>query len=253
MAQLVAENLCQGYGRREVVREFSHSFEQGIVGLLGPNGAGKTTLLNTLALLRPPTGGQLFVDRQLIGSMAAVRSGRRNIGIQPQNFPYPGSLTVRDFLRYAAWMREFPRSQTAPAVESAIERLNLGDYATTKLRTLSGGTLQRVGVAQAIVHDPAIVILDEPTVGLDPAQRVDLRTQLRELAADRVVIVSTHIVDDVVHTCDTVLVFLDGRVTFSGTPDELSAVGGSHTDSGAMSPVEAGYLRLAGIRREVSA
>lgn len=245
MASLVASNLCQGYGRKQVVHDFTHDFRPGVVGLLGPNGAGKTTLLNTLALLNPPTSGSISLSGERASGLGSVRRLRRRIGFQPQNFPYPGGLTVMEFLRYAAWLREFPRDQTGAAVTTVIERLGLQDYAKARLRTLSGGTLQRVGVAQAIVHDPEVVILDEPTVGLDPAQRVGLRNQLRESARSRLVLISTHIVDDVVHTCDSVLVFLQGRVVFDGTPAELADGGDANAGTEGMSAIESGYLQLA--------
>ncbi|WP_026184666.1 ATP-binding cassette domain-containing protein [Salinispora vitiensis] len=245
MTSLMANNLCQGYGRKQVVHDFTHDFSPGIVGLLGPNGAGKTTLLNTLALLKPPTSGSISLGGERVADVKSVRRMRRRVGFQPQNFPYPGGLTVTDFLRYAAWLREFPRNRTPAAVATAIERLDLQEYAKAKLRTLSGGTLQRVGVAQAIVHDPEVVILDEPTVGLDPAQRVSLRSQLRESARSRLVLISTHIVDDVLHTCDSVLVFLQGRVVFDGSPAELANAGDASAATEGMSAIESGYLQLA--------
>ncbi|GAA2531696.1 ATP-binding cassette domain-containing protein [Pilimelia columellifera] len=248
MTTLDAQALCQGYGRRRVVHEFSARLDRGVVGLLGPNGAGKTTLLETLALVRPPETGRLEIVGTEVRDLRTVRRARQRVGFQPQNFPYPGGLTVEEFLHYAAWLRELPKRRTGAAVAAAITQLELTEHTRSRLRTLSGGTLQRVGVAQALVHDPAVVILDEPTVGLDPAQRVKLRAVLRGLAASRLVIVSTHIVDDVVHTCDQVLVFLAGKVHFAGTPQDLNdiglAAGGAPTDGHAMSAAEQGYLRL---------
>ncbi|MEV0300327.1 ABC transporter ATP-binding protein [Streptomyces prasinus] len=214
----------------------------GTHGLLGPNGAGKTTLIRTLATVLRPTEGELEMLGTRVGAMADYRALRRRIGYLPQDFGYYKRFTVREFVEYMAWLKEVPKADVPAAVQRAVERVGLADRADHRMKTLSGGMVRRAGIAQAIVNDPAVLLLDEPTVGLDPAQRLRFRELLQELGRDTCVVVSTHLVEDVAAACSDVVLFADGRLVFQGTPDDLAAAGGPEHPGG--SPLERGYSAL---------
>ena len=252
MAVAIGQNvqisgLTQRFGRTEVLKGLDLAIGTGVFGLLGSNGAGKTTLLRTLATVIAPAGGAL----RLLGFDPADggerRALRRRLGYLPQALGYYPNFTVFEFVEYFALLKEMPADKVRPAVARAIERVGLGDRARAKLRTLSGGQLRRVGIAQAIVNDPALLLLDEPTAGLDPEQRVEFRALLREIGGRGTVIVSTHLVEDVGAACSEVALMEGGRIVFRGTPDRLTALG---DDQGVGdSALERGYTRvLAGAR-----
>jgi ABC-2 type transport system ATP-binding protein len=233
-------------GRRMAVNGLNLSLGVGVHGILGPNGAGKTTLIRALATVLRPDSGEL----ELLGSVPGGRSLRplrRSIGYLPQQFGYYPRFTVREFVEYMAWLKEMPKSEIPGAVQRAIERADLADRADDKLKTLSGGMLRRAGIAQAIVNDPRILLLDEPTVGLDPAQRIQFRELLRALAPDTCVVVSTHLVEDVAAACTDVVLMNEGRLVYQGTADSLAAAG-ADSDIGD-SPAERGYSALLGRAR----
>jgi ABC-type multidrug transport system ATPase subunit len=232
-----AEGLRVRAGRRMAVDGVDLSLATGVHGLLGPNGAGKTTLIRALATVLRPAGGVL----DLLGG-ADLRDVRRRLGYLPQEFGYYRRFTVREFVEYMAWLKEMPKAAVPDAVQRAIERVGLTDRAGSRLKTLSGGMVRRVGIAQAIVNDPAILLFDEPTAGLDPAQRMQFRQLLRELGADACVVVSTHLVEDVAAACTDVVLLDAGRVVFQGAAGELAAAG-SDADAGD-SPMERGYSAL---------
>ncbi|MFE7123841.1 ABC transporter ATP-binding protein [Streptomyces sp. NPDC057617] len=214
----------------------------GVHGLLGPNGAGKTTLIRALATVLRPAAGSL----ELLGAPAGAHGGRRElrrrIGYLPQEFGYYRRFTVREFVEYMAWLKEVPAARIPGAVQQAVERVGLADRADARMKTLSGGMVRRAGIAQAIVNDPRILLLDEPTAGLDPAQRLRFRELLHQLGADACVVVSTHLVEDVAAACTDVTLMADGRTVFSGTPGQLADAGGPE-DPGD-SPIERGYAAL---------
>lgn len=232
-------DLSRQFGRTQAVSGVSLRTGPGVFGLLGPNGAGKTSLLRIMATVIPPTSGRL----RLLGHDPTLhrprREVRRRLGYLPQNLGYYPGFTVAEFVEYFALLKEMPPSRVPAAVASAIERVDLGTKARAKLRTLSGGMLRRVGIAQAIVNDPRLVLLDEPTAGLDPEQRVEFRALLRELGRQATVIVSTHLVEDVGAACGEVALMDGGRIVFHGTPDELTARGEGHAAGDA--PLERGY------------
>jgi ABC-type multidrug transport system ATPase subunit len=234
--EIHAQALRVRAGRRMAVDGVDLSLTAGVHGLLGPNGAGKTTLIRALATVLRPAGGEL----DLLGG-AALRDVRRQLGYLPQNFGFYRRFTVREFVEYMAWLKEMPKAEIPGAVQRAIDRVALTDRADAKLKTLSGGMVRRAGIAQAIVNDPAILLLDEPTAGLDPAQRMQFRQLLRELA-DTCVVVSTHLVEDVAAACTDVVLLNEGRVVFQGTTAGLQAAG-TDTDPGD-SPLERGYSAL---------
>ncbi len=234
--QIEATGLRVRAGRRMAVDGVDLSLGTGVHGLLGPNGAGKTTLIRALATVLRPADGSLL----LLGG-ADLRDVRRNLGYLPQEFGFYRRFTVREFVEYMAWLKELPKAEIPGAVQRAIERVGLTDRADSRLKTLSGGMVRRAGIAQAIVNDPAILLLDEPTAGLDPAQRMDFRKLLRELTGTCVV-VSTHLVEDVAAACTDVVLLDEGRVVFQGAAAELAAAG-TAGDAGD-SPMERGYSAL---------
>jgi ABC-type multidrug transport system ATPase subunit len=232
--------LTRRFGRTQAVDGVTMRAGAGVLGLLGPNGAGKTSLLRMIATVIPPSSGRL----RLLGRDPAVygqrRQIRRRLGYVPQNLGYYPGFTVAEFIEYFALLKEMPPDRVHHAVAAAIEQVGLGDKARAKLRTLSGGMLRRVGIAQAIVNQPELLLMDEPTAGLDPEQRVTFRALLRELGQRATVIVSTHLVEDVGAACTQVALMDQGRIVFQGTPDELTARGAG-TNAAGDAPLERGY------------
>lgn len=203
-------NLVRRYGDFVAVDDVSFSIRHGeVLGLLGPNGAGKSTIMKMLTGFLEPTSGAIRVDELEMGrDTAAIQ---RRIGYLPENCPVWPEMTVIEFLEYQATMRDLSPATRAAAVAAAIRRTELRDRATQAIQTLSRGYRQRVGVAQAILHGPDIVILDEPTNGLDPTQILHMRSLIRELSRSATVIVSTHILQEVQAVCDRVLILRAGR------------------------------------------
>jgi ABC-type multidrug transport system ATPase subunit len=231
--------VTRTFGKHRAVDGVSLDAGPGVLGLLGPNGAGKTSLLRMLATVLPPSSGEISLLERDPGRTADRREIRRRLGYLPQNLGYYPAFTVVEFIEYFALLKEVPSSRVPRAVADAVERVDLGAKARAKLRTLSGGMLRRVGIAQAIVNDPDLLLLDEPTAGLDPEQRVGFRTLLRSLGETSTVVVSTHLVEDVGAACSEVTLMDAGRVVFRGTPAELTARGEGHEVGDA--PLERGY------------
>jgi ABC-type multidrug transport system ATPase subunit len=231
--------LTRRFGRNQAVAGVDLETGPGVFGLLGPNGAGKTSLLRMMATVLPPSSGKLRLLGRDPRAYGPRREIRRRLGYLPQNLGYYPSFTVVEFIEYFALLKEMPAARVPAAVAAAVERVDLGDKARAKLRTLSGGMLRRVGIAQAIVNEPDLLLLDEPTAGLDPEQRVAFRALLRELAERATVVVSTHLVEDVGAACAEVALMNQGKIVFRGTPDQLTARGEGHGVGDA--PLERGY------------
>lgn len=241
--------LSQGYRNKPVIENLDLHLKPGVTGLLGPNGAGKTTRLRTLATITPPQVGLLEIFGQAIRTERDARRARRMIGYLSQDFGYYPSFSVKDFVRYCAWLREVPDKAAGPATLKALEAVGLTDRAGHRMKSLSGGMLRRAGIAAAIVGSPSLVLLDEPTVGLDPAQRLDFRELIRSLAREGVAIVlSTHLVEDVGASCQTVLVLEDGQIVSSGTPQDLARQ--ATPSAPGDSPLERGYMTVLANNRE---
>ena len=232
-------DVHRSFGKNKAVDGVSMELGLGVFGLLGPNGAGKTSLLRVLATVLPPSSGEIALLGRDPRMSAARRDIRRRLGYLPQNLGYYPSFTVVEFIEYFALLKEIPTSAVPKAVAAAVERVDLGPKAKAKLRTLSGGMLRRVGIAQAIVNNPDLLLLDEPTAGLDPEQRVQFRSLMRSLGENATVIASTHLVEDVGAACSEVALMSAGKIVFRGTPGELTARGEGHSVGDA--PLERGY------------
>ena len=233
-------DVTRKFGRTQAVAGVTMSAGPGVLGLLGPNGAGKTSLLRMLATVIRPTSGRIRLLDRDPGVAAQRRAIRRRLGYVPQHLGYYPSFTVVEFVEYFALLKEVPAAQVPHAVATAVERVGLGDKAKAKMRTLSGGMLRRAGIAQAIVNSPELLLLDEPTAGLDPEQRVAFRGLLRDLGRTATVVVSTHLVEDVGAACTRVALMDNGRIVFHGTPQELTARGEGSNAAGD-APLERGY------------
>jgi ABC-type multidrug transport system ATPase subunit len=245
-------DLTRRFGRTQAVAGVDLRTGAGVFGLLGPNGAGKTSLLRMMATVLPPTSGRLRLLGRDPGSYGPRREIRRRLGYLPQNLGYYPGFTVAEFVEYFALLKDLPPGQVPRAVAAAIEHVGLGDKARSKLRTLSGGMLRRAGIAQAIVNDPELLLLDEPTAGLDPEQRVTFRALLRDLGQRATVIVSTHLVEDVGAACTEVALMDAGKLVFQGTPDELIARG-EGTGAAGDAPLERGYSAVLAAARSTTA
>ena len=237
-----AEQLRVRAGRHLAVDGLDLRLGTGVHGLLGPNGAGKTTLIRALATVVKPSGGRLTLLGEAVDGRGDLRRVRRRLGYLPQQFGFYPRFTVREFVEYMAWLKEMPKADVPGAVQRAVERVGLSAKADARMKTLSGGMLRRAGIAQAIVNDPEVLLLDEPTVGLDPEQRLDFRELLRDLGTDSCVLVSTHLVEDVVAACSEVVLVNEGRLVHQGTPDSLIAAGGEGQPGD--SPAERGYSAI---------
>ena len=236
---VAVRDLSQRFGRTRVLDGLDLEIGRGVFGLLGPNGAGKTTLLRTLATVLSPAGGSVRLLGYDPSDAGERRAFRRRLGYLPQSLGYYANFTVFEFVEYFALLKEIPAARVRPAVARAIERVGLEDRPRAKLRTLSGGMLRRVGIAQAIVNEPDLLLLDEPTAGLDPEQRVSFRALLREIGARGTVVVSTHLVEDIGAACTEVGLMDRGRILFRGTPDGLVERGEGF--AAGDSPLERGY------------
>ncbi len=240
-------DLTRRFGRTQAVAGVSLSTGPGVFGLLGPNGAGKSSLLRMMATVIPQSSGSLRLLGRDPGGYGPRREIRRKLGYLPQSMGYYPGFTVAEFVEYFALLKEVPPGRVRAAVDSAVSLVDLGGQAKAKLRTLSGGMLRRAGIAQAIVNEPQLLLLDEPTAGLDPEQRVAFRALLRDLGRTATVVVSTHLVEDIGAACSAVALMDRGKIVFHGTPDELTALGEGYGVGDA--PLERGYSAvLAAVR-----
>lgn len=246
------ESLTKYFGSRRAVDGFEVEIgAEGVVGFLGLNGAGKTTTLRMLAGLLAPSAGRVLVDGADLAGPDGDRA-RARIGFLPDRPPIYEEMSVRRFLDFAARLRGHPGG--ARRVDEVLGRTGLDAYADEPIAHLSHGYRQRAGIAQAIVHDPALVILDEPTSGLDPAQIVEMRAMVRSLGDEHTVLLSSHNLTEVSETCDQVLVIDEGRLAAQGTPDELAAKLGASAQRHALTLVgDGGALERALVEAEGAA
>jgi ABC-2 type transport system ATP-binding protein len=239
-------------GGHQAVSEISLDLGPGILGLLGPNGAGKSTLMRILATLARPTAGKVTWKGTDIA--ADPNSLRVALGYLPQDFGVYQSLSAREFLAFLAAVKGLPSAKVRERVDACLSQVGLGESADRRLGEFSGGMRQRVGIAQALLNDPALLIVDEPTVGLDPEERMRFRHLLTDLAGQRLVILSTHIVSDVEASATALAVMAEGRLRFHGTPEQLLAKAEGHAwewniASEQLADVRAKYTLCASLRR----
>ena len=214
------ENLSHRYSVQWAVRDINFEISQtGIVGLLGSNGAGKSTIMNIICGVLSQTEGDVYIDG--INLRKDPVAAKQNIGFLPQKPPLYGDLTVDEFLTYAAQLRQMDPKDIPAALEVAKEKCGITHFSKRLIKNLSGGYQQRVGIAQSIIHNPKLVVMDEPTNGLDPNQILDVRSLIKDIAKDRAVLVSTHILSEVQATCDRIMMIEHGSVVFTGTIDDF--------------------------------
>lgn len=216
--EIVIKGLNKSYGKKRALRNVDMRIERGMFGLLGRNGAGKTTLMKVLSTLLEKDSGKVKVCGIPVEHAAEIR---KITGYLPQEFSMYPNMKVYEAMDYLGVLSGLTKAQRKERIPLLLERVNLSDNAGTRVRALSGGMKRRLGIAQAILHDPKVLIVDEPTAGLDPEERVRFRNLLSEIAEDRIVILSTHIVGDVEATCEEIAVIDQGRILFRGTVEEL--------------------------------
>lgn len=215
-------NLTKMFGEKAAVKNLTFEVKGGeILGLLGPNAAGKTTTMRILTGFFPPTSGSASIAG--LDVVEKTLEVRQLVGYLPEHVPLYVEMTPREFLGFAAAAKKVPRANRKAAVERTLERCNLGNVADQLIGTLSRGYRQRVGLGQAIINDPKVLILDEPTVGLDPSQVRDIRALLREIGRDATVILSSHILSEVSALCNRVIIIAGGEVKAMDTPANLTA------------------------------
>ncbi len=216
------KGITKKYGDFVAVNEISFKVEKGhILGFLGPNGAGKTTTMRILTTYMPPTDGTAVIDGYDI--LESPDEVRRRVGYLPENPPLYNDLTVEEYLNYVGKLKGLKGAGLKERVEYVVDTVGLEDKFKSVISTLSKGYRQRVGIAQAIIHDPGVVILDEPTIGLDPNQVIEVRKLIRKLAGDHTVILSTHILSEVTNTCDDVVIIHKGRIVAADSIENLTS------------------------------
>ncbi|BCJ97516.1 ABC transporter ATP-binding protein [Anaerocolumna chitinilytica] len=216
--EIILKNVSKAYGNKKAVDGVSLNISEGMFGLLGRNGAGKTTLMKILATLHNPTAGEVTVNGIDIKETRKIRS---MTGYLPQDFSMYGSMTAYEAMDYLGTLSGMKKEERKERIPELLEKVNLSANHRTKVKAMSGGMRRRLGIAQAILHNPQVLIVDEPTAGLDPEERVRFRNLLCEIAQDRIVILSTHIVGDIEATCEDIAVLDSGKLIFRGTVREL--------------------------------
>ena len=217
-ASIEIQNLTKNYGKKQALSKVNLTISQGMFGLLGPNGAGKTTLMKILATLVKKTDGEVTICGVPIKESRQIRN---MTGYLPQDFSMYGNMSAYEALDYLAVLSGMGKAERKIKVPQMLEKVNLLEKQKTKVKSMSGGMKRRLGIAQAIIHDPKVIIVDEPTAGLDPEERVRFRNLLCEIAKDRIVLLSTHIVGDIEATCENIAILNQGKICFNGKVTEL--------------------------------
>lgn len=217
--KLAIENVEKKFDEFIAVDNLSIEMDNGVYGLLGVNGAGKTTLMRMICTLLKPSKGYILCDGNDIFPMGAEY--RKMLGYLPQDFGYYPDFSVKDYLLYVASIKGLQPIVAKKRMENLLEQVGMSRYSRKKMKHLSGGMLRRVGIAQAMLNDPKILVLDEPTAGLDPNERVRFRNLISELSTERLVLLSTHIVSDIEYVANKILLMKDGSIRKNGTAGEL--------------------------------
>lgn len=216
--EIVINNLSKNYGKKSALENVSVTIHSGMYGLLGRNGAGKTSLMRILATLSVPSSGEISMNDIPIKETAKIRE---IVGYLPQDFSFYRNMSVYGAMDYLGLLSNIPDKVRKERISALLEQVNLKENMRTKVKALSGGMKRRLGIAQALLHNPQILIVDEPTAGLDPEERIRFRNLLSEFAEDRIVILSTHISSDVESSCENIGVLDNGRMIWSGGTEEL--------------------------------
>ena len=216
--EIVINNLSKHYGKKKVLQNVSVTIHPGMYGLLGRNGAGKTSLMRILATHSVPSDGEISMNGISIRETGKIREV---VGYLPQNFSCYGAMSVYGAMDYLGLLSNIPDNIRKERIMTLLERVNLTENLKTKVKVLSGGMKQRLGIAQALLHNPQILIVDEPTAGLDPEERIRFRNLLSEFAEDRIVILSTHISSDVASSCENIGVLDRGKMIWNGATKDL--------------------------------
>ncbi|MCR5390041.1 MAG: ABC transporter ATP-binding protein [Lachnospiraceae bacterium] len=215
--ELVLDRVTKQYNSKIAADRISLSLKPGVIGLLGANGAGKTTLMRMICGVIKPSSGSISLD----GVDVSEEMYRDALGYLPQDFGYYPNFTGKDFLMYIAALKGLSRSEAKRKTAELLKKVNLENAANKKIKGYSGGMKQRLGIAQAVLNDPKILVLDEPTAGLDPKERVRFRNMIAEFSKDSIVLLSTHIVSDVEHIADRVLMMKEGQIIWDGDRNDV--------------------------------
>lgn len=219
--ELRLENLTKSFDGFKAVNDVTYNMEKGVYGLLGVNGAGKTTIMRMLCTLLKPACGRILYNGEDIFAMQGEY--RRILGYLPQEFGFYPDFTVRDYLKYIASIKGIGKGAASKLVGDTINMVGLEKVQYRKMKKLSGGMKRRAGIAQSILNNPKILILDEPTAGLDPKERIRFRNLISELSRDRIILLSTHIVSDIEYIANEILLMKSGRIIHSGSTSEIAA------------------------------
>ena len=216
---LELKNVSKNFKETQVLKDINLTFENGVYGLLAPNGAGKTTLIKMITTLLFPSSGEILWEGRSIADLGRVYRG--NFGYLPQDFGYYGNYTPEKFLMYLSVLQKMDKKVAKKRVDELLDLVALSHVKRKKMKTFSGGMIQRVGIAQAMLNDPKLLVLDEPTAGLDPKERVRFRNLLHQLAKDRIIILSTHIVSDIETIANQIILLKNHEVYLSASPEEV--------------------------------
>lgn len=216
---LIVNNLSKSFGDFSVLEDINLEFKNGVYGLLAPNGAGKTTLIKLLTTLIFPSKGEILYDGV---DIVALDEGYRDaLGYLPQDFGYYKNYSPKEFLLYLSALKGIEKSKAIEIIDELLELVALKEVANKKMRKFSGGMIQRVGIAQALLNNPKVLILDEPTAGLDPKERVRFRNIISELSRDKIIIISTHIVSDIEFIANEVIMIKDKKILYKDTIENI--------------------------------
>ena len=226
---LELKNVCKSYGKKAALKDFTYTFDKGIYGLLGANGAGKSTLMNLLTDNVSRNSGEILYDGREILDMG--KNYRELLGYMPQQQGFYENFSARMFLYYIAELKGIKKKEAKKQIEELLDIVNLSEVADKKVGGFSGGMKQRVLLAQALLGSPKILILDEPTAGLDPKERVNFRKYIHRLSEDKIILVATHVVSDVETIADKILIMKDGELLAADSPEVLlETVGGRNLE-----------------------
>lgn len=217
--EIVINKLSKNYGKKAALQSVTFTIPTGMYGLLGRNGAGKTSLMRVLATLSTPTNGEVVINGVSLKETGKIRE---MVGYLPQDFSMYRNMSVYGAMDYLGVLSNLPDKTRKERITELLEKVNLKDKAQTRVRALSGGMKQRLGIAQALLHNPGILIVDEPTAGLDPEERIRFRNLLSEFSEERIVLLSTHIAADIEATCENVAVLNEGKLIFNDTVEKLA-------------------------------